>query len=385
MNKIVKAKKCTECGVLLQSDDVDQRGYIDKEILSNDQLRLLYCNQCFDQKMEQMDAFFKPPVNPGFYSIINDAIATDALIIYVVDLLTFEDTFNRDLAKTLSDNKANVYVVCVKRDLLPENIDEEHLIKAVKKHLKEAKLRYQGILITDSSSAEGAVSFGELMQKERKGRDVYIIGARYAGKTSLITNYLKHYQNQTSKEVIQYNYPGTLLRVTEIPFDNSASAYDTPGLGIDNSVLNIVEKSLLRYLRPRKRLIPRSLSIYPNQSIIAGGFVRLDNIKGRAMTITPYFSNDIMIKKIVGRKAPSYLLYLIEKKLIKPVSQNLRKTTDFDVYDIELENDQKEVDLSVGGLGWISFQQNGQTIRLYVPRGASVSINETKIKHPEQK
>lgn len=380
MMKIKKAKKCTSCGILLQSEDNQKTGYIDHEILDNDALRILYCNDCFDQKMDQIDSFFEPPVNAGFYSIINDAIATDALIVYVLDLANFEESFNHDLTKTLSDNKANVLVLGVKRGLLPAQIDEANLLKVVKKQLKKNNLAFNNIAFIDSlDTNDEDLKIFDLIRKEGRLHDVYIIGPRYAGKTAFINTFLKNYQNKTDRKVVQYNYPGTTLRVTEIPLGRNTSLFDTPGLGITNSLLDLVERPLLRLLRPRKRLEKRSFSLGQNYNLYLGGFVRIEHLSGRSLTLDAYVSGDVVLKRVTVKKDSEHIVRMIRRKDLSPTSEKFTTSSDFDVYEIELKDEKDPLDIVITGLGWVSLIPSGQVLRLYAPRGVAVGVHPSKI------
>ena len=377
---IKKAKKCSACGVLLQSEDPNQIGFIDKEILENEDLKILYCNECFDHKMDEIDSFFEPPVNPGFYSIINDAITSNALIFYAVDLFSFEDSFNHDLTRLLSDNKATVYIVGLKKDLFPSNHDGEHLLESLKKHLQRVGFKYKDIVLADCFTKKGTEDILDLIRRVNKGKDIYLVGARFAGKTTLITNSLKMYENNTNRTISSYNYPGTTLRVTEIPLGEKTSVFDTPGLGIENNVLSKVEKSLLRYIRPRKQIVSKTFTLHPGNSLFVGGFARLEMIKGKSMETTCYFSGDLELKKIVPTRNAEHFINLIKRRYIKPTSTNLKEMSDFDVYDIILENDNRQIDITITGLGWFTTVETGQTIRITAPRGVSIGIHDSKIK-----
>ena len=66
-------------------------------------------------------------VDQEVLKILDDAYATDALIIWVVDLFSFNGTLNSEIAKKVK--KLNVIVVGNKRDLFPANVKEESLVE----------------------------------------------------------------------------------------------------------------------------------------------------------------------------------------------------------------------------------------------------------------
>ena len=71
-------------------------------------------------------------------------------------------------------------------------------------------------------------------------------------------SFLKEYKNVSRTNIVTQNYPGTNLKVMQIPIDQSTYFYDTPGLGNDTSILEKVEKQVFKAIVPVKKIEKRS-------------------------------------------------------------------------------------------------------------------------------
>jgi len=217
----------------------------------------------------------------------------------------------------------------------------------------------------------------------RKRRDVYIIGQKHSGKTTLMEAFLKEYKNVSRTNIVTQNYPGTNLKVMQIPIDQSTSLYDTPGLGNDNSMLEKVEKQVLKAIVPVKRVENRSLILSKGNSLFIGGLARVELVEGEKTAVGCYFSAEVDIRKIMIAEPNNQFLRTLNKGLLFPTSKNLQSLKDFDIYDIVVDEEGSR-DIGINGLGWFSFIGNNQTFRLFVPKGVSFYTTRSKIAHVKQ-
>ena len=76
----------------------------------------------------------------------------------------------------------------------------------------------------------------------------------------------------------------------------------------------------------------------------------------------------------MSHRAEGFMKSLIKKQQTKPISKKITSSKDFDVYEINVDygGNREFVDISIAGLGWISFKDRRQTIRIYVPKGVSI-------------
>jgi ribosome biogenesis GTPase A len=109
------------------------------------------------------------------------------------------------------------------------------------------------------------------IEAKRQGRNVYVIGRTSSGKSSLVNAYIKQFLNTTQMLITTSPFPGTTLRVIEIPLDESSHLYDTPGFVLDTSLVSQVEREVIRSIVPRTEIKPRTFQLMAKQSIIIGG------------------------------------------------------------------------------------------------------------------
>ena len=105
MGKLRRVMRCYHCGAVLQSKNKNESGYIEKELLEaeNAEQLVLYCRTCHD-KMSVINAgMLGQDVDDEILKVLDDAVATDALILWVVDLFNFNGTLNPDVVKKVFD------------------------------------------------------------------------------------------------------------------------------------------------------------------------------------------------------------------------------------------------------------------------------------------
>lgn len=380
MSKLNMIRKCYCCGFILQDTDPEKDGYIDpKDLESNS--RIMFCDRCF--KKETVDLMPNEIViSDAFKTILADAHATDALIVYVLDLFSFEASFSKQVTKYLVGRK--VLVVATKRDLLPKEVDDNILKEDVAHRLKMEKIKVNDIILTGVSTADHVKEVIEKINELRLGHDVYLIGGVGAGKTFLINSILKNYKNPSNRPIKTMEYPGTSLNVIQIPLDKNSTLYDTGGLSITNSIIEHVEKDIHKYITPTREIKEESCKMMPDVSLFVGGIARFDFVKGPATEVFYYFSRKIDVKRISSHRIDALFEKNLNKKKLVPCSECLKSIADFNTYEIEIKEKEGR-DIGIQGLGWISFFGNEQTIRVNVPKGVGVYSCRAKIPHEPNK
>ena len=120
MGKCQRVLRCYHCGSVLQTKDPKQKGYISVESVGGDLTtnRILYCDRCFDVIRSFNNSALDLQIDQDILRILDDAIATDALVIWVIDLFAFNGALNPEIAKKVK--KLKVVVVGNKVDLYLE-------------------------------------------------------------------------------------------------------------------------------------------------------------------------------------------------------------------------------------------------------------------------
>ena len=376
MGEIRRVLRCYKCGTILQDEKVNDKGYISSDILNNHKSEILMCNDCFDKLI------FNPgpvldDIDEDFYSIIDDARATDSLIVLVLDLFSFEGFASQRFRNSI--DSSNVLVVGNKRDLLPKEIDDEVLKEHIRHRLRNTcNLNVQEIILTSSIENYNIDILLERINSLRARHDVYILGFPNSGKTSLVNCLLKHYQNKTTRVISTIDYPGTKIRVFEVPLDRTSNLYDIPGMSSHNSIQDVVEPTIVNQLLFKKPVSIKNATLSQGNAIAIGGLAKIELIKGSKTNVKMFVSEKIELKTIRSKDTDEVFYNMIEKKIIKPVSKYLTSYEVFDMYDVKVDQDG-ERDIGILGLGWISFKGNNQTFRVSVPKGVYIYTSRAKV------
>lgn len=384
MSKLDIVRRCPICGAVLQGEDKAENGYIDPEILKNAKLsEVLTCEKCYNENRYNLTPM-EAQVTDDFLTMLKDALASDSLIVYLVDLFSFECSFNSKVTNLIKN--LPILMTGNKVDLMPKGTDLEALREYIAHRSRVAglPLTKDDVVLTSLSSTNDLKDIADLIKEKRRRHDVYIIGESRSGKSMFFNSFLRVYHNTTQKTITMRNYPGTDLSLMEIPLDNSSSLFDTPGTGLDNSLLGLVSTSDARKIEPMTAIKPKKVTMDPNTSLIFGSVARLDLKKNNEKCpITIYMAPDIKIKKVGAKDDKDGKLVEAVEDGVFPSLAGLETLKDFDAFDITVE-DKGQRDIGIAGLGWFSFVGNNQTFRIFVPKGVGIYSSRTKIKYVDK-
>lgn len=375
MIEIKHIRRCPGCGVILQTIDEALPGYVpEKHLLRHE---VILCQRCFKIQHYGEDLMVaEPRVDDEFKKILQVARKQKALLIYVLDLVNFESTLSKDLASQIED--LDIIAVATKRDLLPKSVKDNKLESYVLSRLKTVAITPKKVVIASSIKNYQLDLLNQTIEQERKGRNVYVIGATSSGKSTLVNAFIKNYSNKTFTPITTSPFPGTTLRVIEIPLDGATYLYDTPGFVIDSSLLSKVEKEAIKIIMPKVEIKPRIYSLGVKDSLLIGGLARLDVLHGKKTGYTFYLSNLIQFHRTSLAKADEVFNRMVQARKLKPSSKIVNSIVDLEAYELTLENDKK-VDIILVGYCAISVMGHGQVVRVLVPKGVAVSVLPPKI------
>ena len=89
MAHIRRVIRCQGCGAILQSDSKKLPGFISKSVIENGIPKIPYCNSCYEKMLALNSSPLEQSIDKDTVKILKDAVATDALIIWAVDLFAF--------------------------------------------------------------------------------------------------------------------------------------------------------------------------------------------------------------------------------------------------------------------------------------------------------
>ena len=382
MSRMSVVRRCYNCGAILQCEDEKKEGYIDKSLLEQGNEAVLFCQDCYNRQRYNF-APRDPHVSPEFLSLLEDAQASDSLIVYVIDLFSFESSFAPEVTSRIEG--LNILVVANKRDLLPEHCSAEWLKEYVAHRFRMARLQVkkEDVILTSLSSTIDVSSIAKEIEERRRRHDVYVIGAAGAGKTQLIYAYLRGYSNDSNRAVSSGDYPGTSIRVMMIPLDGSTFLYDTPGIPTDNSIIAKLPSDEAKAVYPDRAVKKKTVNLSEGEGVGFGGLCLLELHKGEKTALDCYVSSYLPINKKSEKGVKNYFSELNDKSTYPKVPSALDAQS-FDAFDIEV-TEEGDRDIGVEGLGFFSFKGNGQTWRIFVPKGVAVYTTRAKVRKDDQR
>lgn len=379
-NRLTRVLRCNRCGSILQTVDKNKEGFVETSALESfsGENDILYCSSCLETISALNKSIIDENEDNSILKILDDARATDAFLIWVIDLFSLDSSFSQKIIDKIK--LLNIAIICTKYDLLKPFIKLEEIEKYLIERLEfySIKPKYIKIVSNIEKQSNDLDLFYRKLIKEYSWNDVYVIGSITSGKTSLINQMLKNFRNKSQRLIRQFEYPGTDIKVLEIPLSNSFFIYEIPGFSLSRSVLSKVELSVQKMLIPKKELKIHEHKIKDNESIQVGSIAALSLIDGKKTKINFYSSEFIdsyivSTKQLQARMCNNYL----DKKL-KPSSNRLKSFNDYDVFDYICDKNSTYIDISISGLGWFTFKQNGQIIRLTVPKNTQISVERSK-------
>ena len=379
MGKCKRVLRCYHCGAILQCDKPNEKGYIVPESLNRaTPIQIIYCDKCFETMKAFNNSELDQNVDKEVLKILEDAYATDAYIIWVVDLFSFNGQLNSEIANRVK--KLNVTVIGTKRDLFPSNVKDESLIAYLDERFGEYGIKAKTIRLVDISNKMDAKALIEAMNNARKGHDVYMIGNLTSGKTSLINKAMKGFENKTNRQIRTIKYPGTHVDVLEIPLSRSSFFYELPGLSQDTSIVNKLEKDTVKQIVPKKDIKVTNRNMLPGDALMVGSLAAFEMIKGKATAFKFYAAEGVETKKVSIKKLDDAIKENNMRRSVRPVSERLVSFHDYDMFEFAMENDKKWHDISIEGLGWLSFVSQGQIIRVRLPKGVALKESLAKVR-----
>ena len=380
MEQISKVRKCYKCGITLQSEDPSKEGYVSAEVLNNPNQNFTFCLKCFEE--ERFHSLSNEPyIDEEFLEVLKQAVEKNCLIVYVVNLYSFETSFSKEVIDIVKD--ARLMVVGTKFDLLPEEVTRENTADYVAHRCRVAGLNINSndVYIVSKKDPDSVRETLTQIFELKNAKDVFVIGSQDAGKTALINAFLKIYSNLSNGNIVTHNYKDTHLKVMEIPLTNKSSMYETPGISITNSFLFGLDNKALKELYLTKKVEAREITLSKGQSIFIGGLGIVELVSGDKLDLKCYFHENLDLYKNRFADLETKFVKLVKKGELTPSFNKIQSTKDMEVFEISFNYEKfSSRDIGFTGLGWITAAAKKQTIRVYVPKGVSIYTSRPKVK-----
>ncbi len=273
-------KYCCGCGVLMQDDNILELGFTTN--LENDM-----CMRCF--RLKNYGEYESVSNSKIDYKSIFDGIkSSDALVLYVVDILNLPS--NLDEIRELISN--DCILVLNKRDLLPLSVKDEKIIE----YLKERHSGYDDIVMVSSEKNINMDLLLKTIKKHQRSKNVYVVGYTNAGKSSLISKIIKNYGDGNTQLTVA-PMPSTTLDKIIIPINEELTLVDTPGLVDKDNIINYVDSKMYKKLNSKKEIKPKTYQLGRNESLLVGDIFRINYLEGSRNSVTFYIPNEIKIRR----------------------------------------------------------------------------------------
>src|SRR5699024_7830650 len=116
--------------------------------------------------------------------MLNNISSKDALIVNVVDSFDFSGSLIIGMQCFARDNP--LLIVGNKVDLVPNAVSHGKIRQSLTERMHEVGIRPKDVVLTSAKRSESVKELMKVIERERKGRDVYIVGATNVGKSTLI-------------------------------------------------------------------------------------------------------------------------------------------------------------------------------------------------------
>lgn len=394
---------CYGCGAPLQTSESDAPGYVDPDTYElkkkHHQLKTVLCGRCRLLSHGQM---ITAVGGNGGYAGGKQFVSADelreklshlrhekALIVKLVDIVDFNGSF---LARIRDLAGANpIILVVTKVDLLPKGTDLNCVGDWVVEATTKKKLNVLSVHLTSSKSLAGIVGVASEIQREKKGRDVYILGSANVGKSAFINALLKKMGERDPAAAMAQKYkpiqsavPGTTLGPIQIDaFLGGGKLYDTPGVHLHHRQAAVVHAEDLPALAPQSRLRGQSFPVISEMetnnefkshglngfTIFWGGLVRVDLLKVLPETcLTFYGPKSLQVYVVPTDKADEFYQKELGVMLTPPIgkqkSEGWKGLDSERLLEIKFEDTERPAtDVAISGLGWISVEPVRRSIR----------------------
>ena len=317
-------KKCVGCGAILQDNNPLIEGYT--TVLTND-----LCKRCFRMK-NYGEYEFVTKDNLEYVKILNNIKNKSCLVLYIVDLLAIPKDITK-IKEYVGENE--IILILNKKDVLPKSVKEEKIIN----YFANMEIPFEKVIVISVEKNKNIDYLLKQIKLYQTSKDVYVVGHTNAGKSTLINKLISNYSDNNEELTIS-PLPATTLSTVKIELNDYLTLIDTPGLVDNGSIVNVVDKTVLKKISPRKEIKPKTYQIKKGQSILVDDLLRIDYVEGEKNSFTFYMSNDLKIRKIASRRMDL---------------KEMGKTTH------QMKFDE---DLCINGLGFIKMVNQG-TVDIY--------------------
>ena len=360
--------RCSGCGAKIQTENINEPGYISKDVYLKHKDGDFYCKRCFDLKHYNKNIVFDVS-DDEYEKNIKEILKGKGLIVYIVDAFDLDGTFIGNINEMFKND--NILLVLNKIDLFLNSLNREKLSQYIRRFIKDAGLKVIDLFMMSSLKDDDIDLLIEKIKSIKddnprlKRKNVYFVGMTNVGKSTIINKIIKKYQNIDDLITVSNNVNTTLSNIY-IPFDEYSYLVDTPGLINKGSLIYYLDNESYKAITPRGYIKPKTFQLNVGQTLFIAGFVRIDylgddsaNDDHKKASFITNFSNDLLIHRTKMVNADSFYENHLDDILKYPNEMERVKLGKIksDVISFNLD---KKIDISIFGIGYVSIYGEGK-------------------------
>ena len=362
--------KCIGCGITIQTEDSKAEGYAPLASLEKEEV---ICQRCF--KLRNYNVL--QPVSlsgDDFLNILNGIGEKDGLVVKIVDIFDFNGSWINGLQRFVG--KKDILLIGNKADVLPKSLNPNKLINWMRAEAVKLGLKPVDVLLVSAHKGQGMPEALEMIDKLRKGKDVYVVGCTNVGKSTFINRIIKNVTG-IGEVITTSHFPGTTLDLVEIPLDDGKAIYDTPGIINNHQIAHHLDATDLKAITPKKELKPKVFQLNAEQTLYIAGLARFDFIKGDRSSFIIHVSNALEIHRTKLSNAANLYEKHLGEMLSPPSGESVGKMPPFVRHEFSIK--KAKTDIVISGLGWVTIQHPDVVVAVHAPRGVDVVLRPSLI------
>ncbi|MBD2844496.1 ribosome biogenesis GTPase YqeH [Paenibacillus sp. IB182496] len=372
MNGTDTAPVCSGCGAELQTLDAARPGYVPASALTRSPA---VCQRCFRIK-NYNEAATVAVDQDDYLRLLGGIAATRSLVVHIVDVFDFEGSLIGGLGRFVGNNP--VLLAVNKVDLLPKAVNLNRIRNWVQQQAKLAGIRTVDVILFSAKRGLGMDKLIDAIERQRSGRDVYVVGATNAGKSTMINRLIRDYSD-LDNEVTVSRYPGTTLGEIRIPLEDGASIVDTPGIVYPSRLTELVPRRILGALMPEKPIKPLVYQLNSGQTLFFGALARLDFAEGERQSFTVYAGAGVKVHRTKLERADALYEEHRGELLTPPTRDELADLPAWTRHSLRVPAGAAK-DVYISGLGWIAVNgSGGALLDVHAPKGVKVLLRDALI------
>ena len=346
---------CRGCGAVLQHTDKSLPGYTPKE--DSD-----YCQRCF-RLIHYDDPVFSMREGIDPEAVRSRVEAMDAAVVWVVDLFDFEAGMIPGLAKRLAGK--DIILVCTKRDLLPQDINDEKLARFVFERLKDYGVHVRKLIFSEMNRPECAEEVKEAVRAYADGGRAVVMGKANSGKSTLLNRMMG------ADVLTSSRYPGTTLAFNDTEIDGIVYT-DTPGIEVRGSMVNAVDEKDLKTVLPAWTVKPQVYQVTGDQCFSVGGLAQVYLLGCEKASAVFWLSGRLNVHRTKAKNGEKVWKEHLGRDFV-PVPS----VKEYSSRSYALKEDK--TDIVIEGLGWVCVSGKASTVKVIAPKGVNVAFRRAMI------